>query len=248
MGSIKIPINKNGQVTLKTAGKYCDRDIDVNVGVVQDPDEQEFWGFYQNYGKRTVYDYAFYGYWWYGRFNPKYDIRPVGAARGLFADCAARGDLEAILAKNNAVLDVSNVTLFNSGFARCYFSHIGQLDLGKCTSNLTQTFYSCYELVSIKELIVREDGWQSFTQTFDKCKKLKEIRFGGCVNMNINLSWSHELSKESILSLLGVLGDGRDATQTVTLSKTAVDKAFTTEEWEKLIENIPWRFSLVDSK
>lgn len=33
MANIQIDINANGTKTLKTAGKYCDRDIDVNVNV-----------------------------------------------------------------------------------------------------------------------------------------------------------------------------------------------------------------------
>lgn len=33
MGNFKYPINQNGTATIKTAGKYCDRDIDVKVNV-----------------------------------------------------------------------------------------------------------------------------------------------------------------------------------------------------------------------
>ena len=33
MGNIQIPIAENGKVTLATAGKYCDRNIDVQVEV-----------------------------------------------------------------------------------------------------------------------------------------------------------------------------------------------------------------------
>lgn len=232
---MQIPITKNGTTTLKTAGKYCTGDIDVTVDV------DTFWDVYQQKGKRTAYNCAFYGSWWEGdRFDPKYDIRPVEYANSMFADSRVRKDLRTILTKNGVVLDFSQANSFVGTFARSWFTGIGVCDFcGGLSNGFLNTFLDCEYLQTIEKLKLKSTGQQTFNHTFDGCKALKEIRFEGTINRSIDLRWSHQLSKESVLSLVGALGmgdsfDATPLTQKVSISTTTREK-FTDEEWAELI-------------
>ena len=88
MDNFQIPISENGTTTLATAGKYCDRNIDVIVNVPVADDRYEegrqaavdaFWEEYQDYGKRRDYQYAF-AYFSDEFFDPKYPVITNNAA------------------------------------------------------------------------------------------------------------------------------------------------------------------------
>jgi hypothetical protein len=62
---------------------------------------------------------------------------------------------------------------------------------------------------------------------------------------NFNVHWSPKLSKASIESIINALSSTTSGL-TVTISKTAKEAVFTTEEWATLIATKPnWTISLV---
>ena len=75
---------------------------------------------------------------------------------------------------------------------------------------------------------------------------LTYIRFEGVIGKNgLSFQWSHRLSKDSIESIINALSTTTNGL-TVTLSATAVNSAFTTDEWNTLIgTRSNWTISLV---
>lgn len=113
--------------------------------------------------------------------------------------------------------------------------------------NQGQIFYlfeGCIKLVTIRTLILDVTN-QSFSRYFVNCKALENITFEGEIKRNIDFQYSPKLSKESIENVLGHLS-ATETTRTLTLSQTAVDNAFTADEWNALIaDKTNWTISLV---
>ena len=98
---------------------------------------------------------------------------------------------------------------------------------------------------------------QGFTNTFNNCRSLTEIRFDGEIGQGgLDLHWSTKLSKESIESIIDALSDTTSGLS-ITLSMAAVDNAFydpdgedvigsTSSAWAWLLDTKPnWTISLV---
>lgn len=96
---------------------------------------------------------------------------------------------------------------------------------------------------------IRKLIWGNITNNsnmFLNCTKLEELNCEGIIDITgINLQWSTKLSRESITSVINCLSTTTSGLS-VTLSKTAVENAFTTEEWTALEATKPnWTISLV---
>ena len=93
-------------------------------------------------------------------------------------------------------------------------------------------FASTLNLVTIKELKISETtGF--YATTFSSANSLENIAINGLITSDIDLHWSTRLSQASIESILSAAYErpNPDANRiTVTLSKTAVDKAYETTE------------------
>ena len=73
-----------------------------------------------------------------------------------------------------------------------------------------------------------------FTSTFIQCNALENLTIDGTIGQNnFNLKDSTKLSKASIESVIDALSTTTSGL-TVTFSKTAVDNAFTADEWAAL--------------
>ena len=104
-------------------------------------------------------------------------------------------------------------------------------------------FYWCTALHTIKKIIINESNAIDY-YTFDGCRSLVNIRFEGTIGDSINFA-SCPLSKESIESVFAALSSTASG-KTLTLNKTAKEKAFTDSEWAELIATKSnWTFSLV---
>ena len=112
------------------------------------------------------------------------------------------------------------------------------------TTLLNYTFNCARELKTIREIHITETT--GFSNTFYDLVKLENLTFVGTIGQNgLNLQWSTKLSKASIENIIGCLSTSTSGL-TVTLSKTAVDTAFTETEWATLIATKPnWSISLV---
>lgn len=103
------------------------------------------------------------------------------------------------------------------------------------------------KIETIPKFVVLETN--TFGNTFQKCEALKNITIEGVVANNISFADSSLLSRESIVSVIDHLSDTASG-KTVTLSKTAVDKACAEAELSDLINstNSAWWAWLIGTK
>ena len=207
-----------------------------------------FWDGFQNYGNRTSYVGGFYGDGWTAKtFRPKYDMKPT-EANSMFQHTYGLANVDMVehLKSLGVVLDFSNAPTLNYTFSLSYAKRWGDIDTRKCTS-LVYTFDQAYNnLQTIDKIILKDDGSQTFDNTFRYVYQLKEVRFAGVIGQNgLNLSGTKVLSKDSFESLVNALSATATG-KTVTLSNVAKQAAFTAEEWAALIATKPnWTISLV---
>ena len=239
MSEFAIEVEGGKSVRLKTAGKYCDRNIVVTATGgggdtdaayqqgVEDGKQAEydrFWDAYQQNGKLNNYSMAFAGNGWTDEnFNPKYDLI-VTNANSMFHSSNITGH-EKILSA-----DFSKCTNFGLAFIYSAIEEFGVIDFASASS-LTQTFQFA-EARKIAKLIFYEKNVLSSPWTFSM-DYLTEVTFEGTIASSISLQWS-PLNRESILSCFSVLSDTATG-KTASFQKTAVNAAFTTDEWNALV-------------
>lgn len=107
-------------------------------------------------------------------------------------------------------------------------------DIGICPAySYNATFANCRKLKRIAKMTVDETS--SYIETFVQCVSLEELTIAGTIGRNgFDVHWSTKLNKASITSIVNALSSTTSGL-TVTLSKTAVNNAFTTDEWNALI-------------
>lgn len=117
------------------------------------------------------------------------------------------------------------------------------IDFSENQGQIFYVFTGCAKLVTIRKLILKNN--QSFSRYFENCSSLKNITFEGTIGKDIDFQWSTLLSRESIENIVSCLS-AESTDKTLTLSETAVNNAFTTDEWNTLIaDKTNWTFSLV---
>ncbi len=205
-----------------------------------------FWDIYQQNGNRQSYYTAFAGEGWTNdTFKPKYDIRPIGTAMMLFVSSKIDGDLVEILDKQGVVLDTSMSTNLSNAFSVSLFTRIGVVDT-RGVAALSQTWHASYYLETIDKVILNNAGTTSFNMTFSACNQLKNLLIEGVIGQNgFDVSASRGLSHDSIVSIINALSTTTSGLA-VTLSKTAVNNAFSDTEWATLIATKSnWTINLV---
>lgn len=147
-------------------------------------------------------------------------------------------------------------TQFNYTFANSYLTRIGTIDASEATL-FTTVFQESYSLKTIDKLILPNNFNGDISEwNFNYCSALENIAFEGEIKNNgWNFQWSKKLSHDSIVNIINALSTTTSGL-TVTLSKTAVNKAFEQlegandgangTEWQELIATRPnWTISLV---
>ena len=217
----------------------------------------EFWDTYQDYGNRTNYAFSFGGSGWTAEtFKPKYDI--ISGSTDLiyaFARSLDRVDLAQHLNDLGIVFNVDKCQNFNAAFVYCKFTRCPELNTSSAIV-MTNMFRQCLNLKTIDKLILRDDGKQTWQDSFHECKALENIAFEGVIGTNIAFATTSNyspLNKDSLRGkeatqeqvdagknlltiggktyyggIIAALSDTAGAT--LTLSKAAVDKAFETAE------------------
>lgn len=189
----------------------------------------EFWDSFQEYGNRTVYRAAFSKFK-NEIFKPKYDIvfpnynTSLECAR-LFYECDVTGSYTQILKDLGITIDFSRCTVMQETFASCSFSEITvYAPLAKSGYG---TFSYAWNLEELNLTVSDDFAWE---QTLYDCYKLKTLILGCTITKNgFSTSLCRRLSKISIENIINALSS-TTSKLTVTLSKTAVDKAFETSE------------------
>ena len=201
-----------------------------------------FWDEFQQNGNRTKYNYCFASECWNDNtFKPKYDINLKGYSVYFGADIAVT-DLAKNLEDCGVVLNTSAATDLSYMFYMADITKLPALNFSKAT-NLAYCIYACSALKEIEKITVTES--QAFPNTFLSASNLEKVIFEGNISSNLNLGTRRKLTKESIESIVGCLSKTASGT-TLTLSQTAVDNAFTTDEWNALIaDKTNWTISLV---
>ena len=204
-----------------------------------------FWDAYQENGNRTHYGSAFCKGWTVDNFKPKYSIAPVGqnGAGSMFNGCQVVGDLVTICEAQGITIDFSKATYMEHVFYTSKFTRVGVVDVSKCDRNAS-TFAYAYNLKTIDKLVVSETT--PFYGTFASCTALEDMVIEGAIGVNgLNLQWSTKLTRASIESIINALST-KAVGLSVTLSKTAVNNAFTDTEWATLVNTRPnWTINLV---
>ena len=108
---------------------------------------------------------------------------------------------------------------------------------------LDNMFYNAKELETI-EMIDLPVSVYSAPNAFTNCTELKNIAFSGEKKIECTISFSTcPLTRASIESVVAALSN-KATGQTITFKTTAVDAAFTTEEWNALVAAKPnWTFA-----
>lgn len=218
-----------------------------------------FWDNYQrnNSGNtRTTYRHAF-AYWPDKCFYPKYDLILGDYSEGAFYTCWV-SDFKARLKECGVILDTSNVVEFGNMFAAVDFKELPTISTISAT-HLNCNMFQNADLETIDKLILKNDGTQLFSMYFfASCIYLKNIVIEGVIGQNgFNVSWSKQLTKASITSIINALSSTTSGI-IATISLTAVNNAFetstgladgsTSEEWLTLAATKSnWTISLIDS-
>ena len=111
------------------------------------------------------------------------------------------------------------------------------------TTNKLSTFQNATYLEYVEKFII--DETQRMSEQFKGCTALTHLRIEGTIGLNAKFQWC-PLTRESIENVVSCLSD--IATEvTCTFKTSAVNNAFTTEEWDALKATKPnWTFALVD--
>ena len=253
--------NELGEVNIQSNLSYLtilgDGNITVeyqkSYGVQQEWDR--FWDIFQNNGARTNYTSTFHGsHWTPDTFRPKYDIKPT-RAENIFCGTRIPVDFVKYCEQLGIIFDTSQSTSFSYAFSQAWFSRVGEINT-LLASNINYIFGWNSYIRTIDKLILKDDGSQTFTSSFAGCSMLENIIVEGVIGQNgFDMKNSTRLSKASIVSIINALSL-TTTNLTVTLSKTAVNRAFetldgaadgsTSTEWTTLIASRPnWTISLI---
>ncbi len=196
----------------------------------------EFWDVFQQNGERTNYSYGFAGRGWTPEnFKPKYDIVVTEEATDFCRGALNLNvDLTQLKKADGTPLrfDFSQAKALDGLFYNSAITHIGVVDT-RGQASLRHPFYRC-EAATIDELILKDDGTQTFSNTFSYNTSLETITIKGVIGQNgFNVSTCTKLTVGSLLSILNALKnynpanggvDPAGTTYTVTLGVANLNK------------------------
>jgi hypothetical protein len=203
-----------------------------------------FWNVFQQNGNRTDYTNIFAGVGWTAEiFKPAHDIKPI-TATAMFKDSTMEIDLAKHLKSLGISLDFSNCTRLGSCFQNSKVTKIGVIDASNVVgANASDIFTGSDKLVTIELLVLNSNA--ATGGSFGGCTALQNLTIGGAIGLNFSVKDCVNLTKNSISSIVEHLSDSATS-RTVTFSQTAVDNAFTPEEWAALEATKPkWNIALV---
>jgi hypothetical protein len=164
-------------------------------------------------------------------FNPTQSYT-FNNCQGTFQDCRIK-DLKGILERNNVTFNFSKARYFDYMAYSSTIESFPLIDTNGATRLYWTFAYMTGQNISMK-LIIKDDGSLDFSNAFSNTNIKELIIVSGVIGKNgLNLQWSISLNKASIESIINALS-ATTTGLTVTLSQTAIDNAFTAEEWETL--------------
>ena len=226
---------------LSTTALINPQDFETKIDDVYTQGEKEkleaFWDsvFMPNGAAQINYDYAFSGYIWthlWGTIPKEYVITPKSKSgvgfRGAFLYSSIINPFKTSVYPNGKVtLDTSHVTHFTNSFSSSWARSIPIIDATSDTSGLYRCFSGAINVKSIDKIILRDDGTNTFVNTFQYCNSLEDITIQGVIGQKgFNVSSCTKLTHDSLLSIINALKDysGTTTAQTVTLGATNLAK------------------------
>lgn len=215
-------VHKAGYAEGHTDGLSDGYTVGYNDGIDQGKASEydRFWNAFQNNGKRTGYGRAFYGEGWNETsYTPKYDMQPTDANQ-MYASSNISG-IEV------TTVDFSKATAGDYMLYNC--PKLTRLPTISVVSlaGLNNTFSWDGALHTIDKLVLKSDGTQTFTTTFQSCGALTNLIIEGTIGNNgFNVSGSTKLTHESLMSIINALQDKTSVggTWSVTLGATNLAK------------------------
>ena len=219
MSDFTFAVEGGQSVRLKTAGKYCPRDIVVTAKNSADTFYDRFWDAFQNHGGYVYYYAGAFGStrWTDEVYDPKYPIV-----------CGGGYAMERLF-HSTAITDTKvPITMTNGDFIASMFTNS--------------------KLKTIRKLVLENTDGVKTGNSFDNCTDLQNITIEGVLSgqsgrTDPNFQWS-PLTKASMKNVIACLSD-TSVEVTATFQKTAVNAAFTTDEWNALVASKPnWTITL----
>ncbi len=200
-------------------------------------------GAFQQYGARTNYENAFHR-WHHDGIYPVHHMICTNCDR-MFYSINANGetfDLSARLRECGVRLDTSACTSFDYSFYGCKSTTIPELDT-RGANKVANVFPSTLTVVTVDNLILRDDGSQTFNNVWDWSSAIENIKITGKIGQNgFTVSSLYNLTRESLLSIINALqdksSDTSGTTWIVTFGTTNLSKL--TAEEKQLAENKGW--------
>lgn len=208
-----------------------------------------FWNTYLNNGNSVNGTYLFYaGRFDDGNFYPTCNIK-VSNANNMFRSSRIT-KLKEILEKCNAVLDTSPSSDFTNAFYYCRSPILPEISTVNCET-LTSTFVSTY-LVHL-ELVLKDDGSQTFASTFTDATALTELYInGGVIGKSFSVQTSPLLTAVSARSIFEHLknyaGTSYENKYTVKVHNNVwirINEEETPpdgyDDWETYVQSLGWK-------
>ena len=209
----------------------------------------KFWDMFQQNGKRTDYRNGLGGITWNDEtFRPKYDITIYNGYQAF----AYTNIVDLAQTLENAGVTMSEYAISNAQYMFWLSTKITRIPVIRLVAGASSVstaygmFAGCTALKTVDKIVLESDTQNStfWSYAFDDCRALENIVFEGVINSNIAFSQSTKLTKSSITSIVNALSDAT-SDLTVTFNKTAVNNAFTENEWTSLVATKPnWNISL----
>lgn len=133
-----------------------------------------------------------------------------------------------------------SIKLTNGSWMFCY-STMTEIPSIDCTAldELSRTYYYANGAVNIGTVVLKEDGSQTFFQTFNGCSKLVNVTFEGKIGSSVFFGVSSKLTSASIDNIIEHLKDlTGDEAQTITFHSNVVNNL--TEAQLETIKNKNW--------
>lgn len=202
---------------------------------------KQFWDGLQDYGNRTNYERAFLR-WSAEGIKPYYSMHPTNCSY-MFYNASKNNDntfdMAARFENLGIVLDTSQATTLDWMFySNDKITRIPVINTTSAT-NLNSVFYGT-KAHTIDKVILKEDGSQTFSNTFAYCANLKEIRIEGKIGNNFQIGNNSVLSVESMLSIFDALLNYKDSGTTHTCSLGSKNLAKLTNEQKAIATEKGW--------
>jgi hypothetical protein len=256
--------------TLNTAGKYCDKDIEIvpnlqekvatesgivtaddgyvamksvdTTGVFEAGKKSEYDAFWDAFQNKGTRDH--YGYSFAGLGWSYKNYYPKYSMIPKYAtsmfEQSRVDDVYSRLDEKNLVLDFSECIQIANVFYAAYTEHLRRIDVRKAED--LGNLFSYSRIVTIEALVVDESA--SYRTCFVSSKELTNLTIEGTIGKNgFNVQWSTLLTHDSLMSIINALKDYSEDTSGTEWVVTlgAENIAKLTEEEILIAENKGWR-------